>query len=137
MRPEGERLYGNRRLVHAFLLRMEGPPAFPRVLFKFSCTSENGPCCGTLRSTNSHPTILLVRLRKIAPQEDSSDEEDWYAQNLRLRKQRESWKPRLGSWVTRVCTKESFSVFNKHICFGRPSSTNLDHAELADVILKE
>lgn len=31
--------------------------------------------------------------------EDSDDEDDWYAQNLRLRKQRDSWKPRAGSWV--------------------------------------
>ena len=31
--------------------------------------------------------------------EDSDEEDDWYVQNLRLRKQRESWKPRCGSWV--------------------------------------
>jgi len=31
--------------------------------------------------------------------QDSDDEDDWYAQNLRLRKQRDSWKPRAGSWV--------------------------------------
>ena len=31
--------------------------------------------------------------------QDSDDEDDWYAQNLRLRKQRESWKPKAGSWV--------------------------------------
>eukprot|EP00438_Fugacium_kawagutii_P026409 Skav210809 [mRNA] locus=scaffold2924:143905:144252:- [translate_table: standard] len=32
-------------------------------------------------------------------QDSDDDEEDWYAANLRLRKQRDSWKPRSGSWV--------------------------------------
>lgn len=31
--------------------------------------------------------------------EDSDDEDDWYAENLRRRKQRKTWKPRAGTWV--------------------------------------
>ncbi|CAJ1402184.1 unnamed protein product [Effrenium voratum] len=34
-----------------------------------------------------------------APDSDEDDEDGWYAENLRRRKQRDCWKPRAGSWV--------------------------------------